>query len=314
VAAKSFELGYYVAGFSRGNRLSIVRGSWSSPDNEQRIDWPVGGVAWHSPVILEADGVNRAPVHERSVIAHVIGNANLKPPEQHFARDDSAPGHSLPVASPPWTTENTLAIAIAGDTRIAWELSRSAAALVLTGYGVDNVPVASKEIELPPEIAHLIGVPPVLPMPMCVNHWAVYIGLGNLLIIVRHEGPIEFLEMPETICGLACSAPHTRRRLAITFEAGGRLLWDEYLDRRSFPFASSFDRPVAGFIKPGWLVIASCDGCEVYATNDRRLSLIAECRWPDLAPIAVLDTGAAYEFAVAFTNGSIRTFRVASAP
>jgi hypothetical protein len=149
-------------------------------------------------------------------------------------------------------------------------------------------------------------------MPMCVNHWAVYIGLGSLLIVVRHEGPIEFLEMPETIHGLACSAPHTRRRLAITFDTGGRLLWDEYLDRRSFPFAMSCDQPVAGFIKPGWLVVASCEGCEVYATNDRRLQLTAQCRWPDSAPIAVLETGTSHEFAIVFAQGTIRTYRVPS--
>jgi hypothetical protein len=74
----------------------------------------------------------------------------------------------------------------------------------------------------------------------------------------------------------------------------------------------SCDQPVAGFIKPGWLVVASCEGCEVYATNDRRLQLTAQCRWPDSAPIAVLETGTSHEFAIVFAQGTIRTYRVPS--
>jgi len=179
---------------------------------------------------------------------------------------------------------------------------------------VNNVPVASKEIEVPVECIPFVWQPRVLPVPMCANHWAIYIGLGAKLLIVRHEGPVEFLDMLELICGLACSAPHTRRRVAITFETGGRFLWDEFLDRRSFPFAMSFDRPVAGFVRHGWLAVASSSEGAVYTTNDRRLAQIAECRWPDATPVAVLDTGVAYEFAVAFANGLIRTFRVASPP
>jgi hypothetical protein len=124
--------------------------------------------------------------------------------------------------------------------------------------------------------------------------------------------------MPESIRGLSCSALHTRRRVAVTFDVGGRVLWDEAPARHAECFAMSFDLPVAAFTQFGWLVAASSDECEIYSTNNRRIRLEAVCKWPHsvptpVAPIAVLDTGAANEFAVCFADGRVLTYRIPSA-
>ena len=49
---------------------------------------------------------------------------------------------------------------------------------------------------------------------------------------------------------------------------------------------------------------------QIYVTNDRRIRLEATCKWPHSEPIAILDTGAANEFAVCFVDGRVLTYRL----
>jgi hypothetical protein len=174
------------------------------------------------------------------------------------------------------------------------------------------VPLASQPVDLPPGLLAEVFFedPPTIPVPMQVRESKFYIGLGNRLVIAHRSGPVDIVEMPWAIRGLACSAPHTRRRLALTFDTGGRVLWDDATDRHEEPFAMDFSSPVAGFLKLGWLVAASSTGCEIYSTSDRQVRLSAECHWPVSTPIAVLDTGTAHEFAVCFADGTLRIYRI----
>ncbi len=145
---------------------------------------------------------------------------------------------------------------------------------------------------------------------MQVRESTFYIGLGDRLVIVHRDRPVEFMEMPQPIRGLVCSPPHTRRRVAVTFDSGGRVIWDEATERHEESFATDLAFPVAGFTRSGWLVAAACDECEIYSTNERRIRLEAECKLPHSVPIAVLDTGASHEFAVCSAEGTILTFQV----
>lgn len=79
--------------------------------------------------------------------------------------------------------------------------------LVLNGDMPKNVPVASQPVDLPPGYHALVENPPVFPVPMHVRESTFYIGLGDRLLIVHRDRPVEILEMPQPIRGMACSAP-----------------------------------------------------------------------------------------------------------
>ena len=182
---------------------------------------------------------------------------------------------------------------------------------MLDGYNAQRACLsASQMIDLPAEMQPLIENPPVLPVPMVVRESVFYIGLGDHLVMVGRDGSTETIEMPEWIRGLTCSALHTRRRVAVTFDGGGRVLWDEGAERHGERFATSMAFPIAAFSQFGWLIAASSDECQIYSTNDRRIRLEATCKWPNSEPIAILDTGAANEFAVCFVDGRVLTYRL----
>jgi tetratricopeptide (TPR) repeat protein len=305
-AAAASDDWFYVAGYGPGDTFSVFQGSFIESDRKTSVRWPIAATAWHAPVILVPDWTVRTPANQRLLIVHLVNVAgeNLTQkslPENSYWR--------LPVGSPPWATRETLAIAEAGNG-MAWALNRSHGGLVLNGYTSKNVPVASLPIELPPALVPIVENPVVLPIPMHVRESTFYIGLGDRLVIVHRERSAEFIEMPYPIRGLACSPPHTRRRVAVTFDSGGRVIWDESPESHEEPFATDLNFPVAGFVRSGWLVAASCDECEVYSTNERRARLHATCKLPRRVPLAIFDTGASAEFALSFDDGTILTYRM----
>ena len=129
-------------------------------------------------------------------------------------------------------------------------------------------------------------------------------------MIVHRDGSTEIIDMPASIRGLSCAAPDARSRVAVTCDSGGRVLWDEPPQRNAECFAMSLESPGAAFTQFGWLVAASSEQCEIYATSNRKLRLEATCRWPHSEPIAVLDTGTANEFAICFADGRVLTYRL----
>lgn len=304
-AATTSDLWYYMAGYSQSENLTVVRGHWNNPKWQSLVDWPVASAACHAPVVLEADAYNPT-----AVIVHLVHAAKTTLSEKTFAPDDLI-SWPIPVGSPPWATESTLAIAKAGNGT-SWALDWSHGMLVLAGYTSKNVPVASLAVDLPADLLPAVTTTTALPIPMQVRESTFYIGLGECLVIVNRDGRVETIEMPQPIRRFACSALHTRRRVALTFGNGGRLLWDDVLERYEEPFGPSLAFPVAGFTKLGWLIVAASDMCQIYSTNNRQLRLEASCPMPNLVPVAILDTGTANEFAVCFAEGTIRTYRIPS--
>jgi hypothetical protein len=299
---------YYVAGYSGDRRLHVVRGYWSNPASQASVDWRAPG--GNPPLILVA----RQSFHTRSapphVIVHTVDQKVDRLPEREFPRDEYF-GRIDRAGSPLWTTADTAAVADAGNG-VTWALQWMQSGPLLAGYSAENVPLASQPVDLPlgflPEV--FAEAPPTIPVPMQVRESKFYIGLGNRLVIAHRGGPVDVVEMPWAIRGLTCSAPHTRRRLAVTFDSGGRVLWDDASDRHEEPFGMDLGSPVAGFLKLGWLIAASSTGCQIYSTSDRRVRLSAECEWPESTPISVLDTGTAHVFAVCFADGTMRIYRI----
>jgi hypothetical protein len=303
VAAVACDPWFYVAGYSTDEILALDRGCWTDADRIHSVYWPSVRDASQTRLILEPDSKNIRPV-----VVHLVDHPLANLSEKSFLADDLSP-HPVAVGSPAWATERTLAIADGGNG-VFWALSRSHGTLVLDGYNTRNAPVASQMIDLPAELQPLVEHPPVLPIPMAVRDSVFYIGLADRLVIVHRDGSTEIIDMPESIRGLSCSALHTRRRVAVTFDVGGRVLWDEAPQRHAECFSMSFESPVAAFTQFGWLVAASTDECEIYSTNNRRVRLEATCQWPHAEPIAVLDTSVANEFAVCFADSRVLTYRL----
>ena len=303
VAAAAADPWFYVAGHGSDETLALVRGCWNDPHQKHALHWPAWGTAFQTRVILEPDSKSIRPV-----VVHLVDVPGANLSERSFPAGDLSP-HPIAIGSPPWATERTLAIADGGNG-VFWALSQSHGTFVLDGYNTRNAPVGSQMIDLPAELQPLVEQPPVLPIPMAVRDSVFYIGLGNRLVIVHRDGSTEIIDMPESIRRLSCSALHTRRRVAVTFDAGGRVLWDEAPQRHAECFAMSFESPVAGFTQFGWLVAASSNECEIYSTNNRRVRLEATCQWPPANPIAVLDTSVANEFAICFADGRVLTYRL----
>jgi tetratricopeptide (TPR) repeat protein len=303
VAAAAADPWFFVAGHGNDETLVLVRGCWNDPHLKHALHWPAWGTAFQARVILEPDSKSIRPV-----VVHLIDVPAANLSERSFPAADQSP-HPVAVGSPPWATERTLAITDGGNG-VFWALSRSHGTLVLDGYNTRNAPVGSQMIDLPAELQPLVELPPVLPIPIAVRDSVFYIGLGDRLVIVHRDGSTEIIDMPESICGLSCSSLHTRRRVAVTFETGGRVLWDEAPQRHAECFAMSFESPVAAFTQFGWLVAASSTECEIYSTNNRRIRLEAVCTWPHARPIAVLDTSVANEFAICFADGRVLTYRL----
>lgn len=306
VAAASAEPWFYLVGYSREGGLCLDRGCWPDSACQHAVQWPLVNETRRGPIILQPDDR-----YLRPVIVHLVNEPHSVLREQSFPAADLAP-HPVWAGSPPWATERTLAVVDPGNG-VVWELSRSQGTLVLNGYNTRRVPVASQMIELPVEALALVEDPPVQPVPLAAWGSVFYIGLGEHLVIVRRDGSTEVDPMPATIRGLFCSAPHTRRRVAVTFDGGGRVLWDEGSRHHVEWFATALAWPIAAFTPGGWLVAASSTGCEVYSTNDRRIRLEADWPWTDLSPVAILSTGTPHEFAVCFDNGRVVTYRMSRA-
>jgi hypothetical protein len=303
VAAAASDPWFYVAGYFNTLSLAIVRGCWTDITRTQSVFWPSAGTPYQSRVILEPDSRNMRPV-----VIHCAEEPRVHFSEMSFPADDLS-RHPVPIGSPPWATERTLAIADGGNG-VFWSLSQSHGTYVLDGYNARNAPVASQMIYLPVEFQPVVAHPAAQLVSMVVRDSVFYIGLGDRLVIVLRDGSTEIVDMPESIRGLTCSALHTRRRVAVTFEEGGRVLWDEPPQRHAECFAMSLASPVAAFTQFGWLIAAAADECEIYSTNDRGIRLAAVCKWPQSEPVAVLDSGLANEFAVCFADGRMRTYRL----
>ena len=172
VAAVSADHWFYIAGYSNDETtLALVRGCWADATRTFWIGWPSRGAARQCGVILEPDSKNIRPI-----VLHVVDDPRANLSEKSFPADDRTP-HPVAVASPPWATERTLAIADGGNG-VFWTLSRSHGTLVLDGYNTRNAPVASQMIDLAAEFQLLVEHPPVLPIPMAVRDSVFYIGLG----------------------------------------------------------------------------------------------------------------------------------------
>lgn len=293
---RSTETSFYAAGFDL-RTLSIVQGNWNDRAAKCRTFWSLEARDIDRPIVLEPD-----PHENYSLYVHLPGGPALAPQSLRFGRDEQGEM----AFTPPWATPETLAL-----TRVpygvTWAISRSAGGLALAAYNARHRPVASRLIEIPEQLAATIDDFPVF---LQVRDQRVYVGLCDRLIVAREQGDNETVELPGILRGLACSAAHSRRRIAVTYDAGGQIFWDDVFGDHHEWFATTLESPLVEFTASGLLIAAAAGECQIYSTSDRRVRLAAECRWKECRPIGVLRTGEADEFAVCFADGRILVYRV----
>jgi tetratricopeptide (TPR) repeat protein len=304
VTATSTDSWYYAAGY-RDRELIAVRGTWSILHELSVIHWDCQPADASRPILLVPDPQENSP----ATFLHCPGRPTPVIWKAFYGvgQHDSNPR----AGTPPWASSFTLAVARDAASN-SWALNWTGGNASLNTYDANNAPLASRDLSIleaqSSTVADLLRQQ--LTLPIEVGESATYIGLGTCLAIVRKQANVEYVEMPHPIQGLSCSVPHTRNRVAVTFETGGQVFWDEPGHRKFEWFGTSLSNPQALFTNRGWLVAASSEECQVYSTNEGRMRLAAECRWTDRTLLALLKTGAADEFAVCCADGRILTYRV----
>ena len=298
VVAASNSESLFVAGYDQRSFL-LLRHDWLSPVvGTQMASWPITPGFTQRPMIIPDPRGDRVNIIQLLVEGR-FDECILVPP-----RDSE---RSVVAAGPPW--DQLMIVGVAAGDSAQFVLRHEGDQISLTSYNWDNELLATRSLDRSPEAGYSD-----LPVPMQAHGKNVYIGLEDRLMIVRGNGATEEVEMLSEIRGLACSRPHTRTRVAVTFDVSGIVVWDDFSGIHQEPFGQSMNFPVAGFTNGGLLVAAGDDRCRLYSTSDGHVCFEAEAEWPIGKPVAVHETGGANEFAVCFADGRLRIYTVDALP
>lgn len=277
--------------------LAAVECAWDG--SLHMVRW---NVAWTESAIVVAAGASAS----HGVIVHSPFGPRLKPQPFAGSRGEHPPGW---VGSPPWLPDAALGVAYS-DSGLAWSVCADQGGLVL--YGHENgVLVTTQHVPLsdfnPAILGPLVGT---RPQPLVARRDTVFLAVGSQLVRVMTGNRRETLEMPDQVLALTASAPHTRTRIAATFEDGGAVVWTGLEFGEMHAFSEGLNHPVAAFTRGGLLVSVTQDRGEIYRTDNQRLLLIAEFSIRRIQPISVLPLPAANEFATLAEDGAVRVYRV----
>lgn len=141
----------------------------------------------------------------------------------------------------------------------------------------------------------------------------LFIGMGDLIHVCARQGRTWSLGMPRELKGLVTSSPHTRLRLAVSFDEGGIILWGDTETAPRTPFAAGLPAPRVCLLPAGLLVAAAPGVVEVYDIRDGRATRIAVREERGLDPAAVAPRGGASgsaAFAILDAGGTLRCYDV----
>lgn len=305
--------GIYAAGIGDG-QLRMLRCPWEDDYREGIPAWSIGHGLDDAPIILAA-----APSSQH-ILLHVVGAPVLDRVQELRApwQTTNVPIESMKGMAQAFSQRITvgpvsgMSPGVLGADQCGAQTvlveSRQGQALVIWASGSD---ASSLEIFTPPGWYD----DSVLPVPIHARSGGtrqaavVYLALLDKLLRVTPSGMQHVIECDHQILSLVGSAPHTRTRLAVAHDEGGRIFWDrggpESLAGKSFRFAHDHPAPAIGFNRAGYLIAASVHGCEVYATQDERLELQAVSDAPQPLPLSVLAGPRSDQFAILTAAGSI---------
>ena len=288
----------YAAGYEGGD-LVVEQAFWDG--THVRLD---GGL-WEGlpldgrPILLAPD-----PRGQQSLVVCVVGGPPL--PEQRFPVADASLGR-VRAGTPSWIGTDTVAVQRT-NSGVTHVLQRQADGLVLHFFNYKEQPLGSRHLSFSEILSDGADTPlPLGPFLLHARPDATYLALGHRLLIVKANGGMTRVELPDAILSLDGSLPFSSTRLVATMETGAVLYWDDLAQRRS-SLAIDLIRPIGRFTVGGWLVIASADSCQMYRAEGRRIRLEADGPGSKVELLAVLDTGNPNQFALFGVDGIIRVY------
>ena len=138
----------------------------------------------------------------------------------------------------------------------------------------------------------------------------LFVGLGHDLHSMQQRKRMSVSTFPSAITQLIGSAPHTRPRIAVAMQQGGTILWGDQAEAPQTPFASDMLEPRIALTRRGWLVAASKDEIDVYATASGKLKLHARTGGDGAAPLAALSTHNVNQFALLYPGGRVAVYQI----
>ncbi len=304
---------FFAAGYCDGQLVLMrVRAQWNS-------NQPFDLIRWSSPAMHES-GVLLAPSPNdtHDVWVHPLGGPPLPPrlfaesgPREaatsHWFTSDtvtiSPAGDSSAeprrALTPPWTTRDTIALAQTAHGA-SWTVA-GGDLLDLSVYSADHVPIVTRQLSPSPWEADFGREIPIHARPE-----GCYLGLGDCLLSIDANQRDAEIPLAGRIVGLSGSAPHSRIRVAASFEEGGVVFWKDTQQMRQFGYG--LNCPRTAFTVTGKLIAADESKIEIYDTSLNRLSLAASLESPG-DPLSVMPF-ARNHFAVFCTDGQLSLYGV----
>ncbi len=277
---------YFAVGY-RDGKLALMRGEWNRRD-------PSDLVFWSSPAMHES-GVLLAPSPNdtHDVWVHPLGGPPLPPRKFSGAEPHRA-------LTPPWTTRDTVALAQTGHG-VSWTVAHGDEILFLSVYSNVDVPIVSRQFP-----ASYRGILVGEEIPIHARPEGCYLGLGDCLLSIDANQRDAEISLGRPIVGLSGSAPHSRVRIAASFDEGGVVLWKDTQQMRQFGHGLTFPR--TAFTVTGKLIAVDESKIEVYETSQNTLSLAASLDSPG-NPLSVIPFGRNH-FAVFCADGQLSLYRI----
>ena len=284
----------------------VVRSGWRQPC------LPAAGWTLEKPVDQPVLLLSAAPHGDTHVVFHVLGQPPLAKVETLGPNDTFA--EPVVVGPTEALSDRTLAAVRVGGG-VTWIAEPRGGQLCLIAVGPGGQTLSTEVI---PDATwpHWFVWDEEHADPDCFRGALhartnrVYLGLGSRIMILDRSKTPEFMELSRPIHQLVGSAPHTRPRIAATFQRGGEVFWDDFEPANASPFATEMERPLACFNRAGYL-IAACEGCcQVYSTQDRRLQWKAEVSLSGPRPIAILGSPRNDQFGLFTPKGEILVYEI----
>jgi hypothetical protein len=158
---------------------------------------------------------------------------------------------------------------------------------------------------------HTVALPPLncesrVPTPMVIRR-DTFIAWGTELL----KGNQVIADFERRITSLSAAPARSRSRLAVGFETGGVVYWDNAADNRlTLAFGAGLSDFITCFTRDGHLVAMGEQGGEVYDTRELQLRYVCKIDPPGSRVTALLPGVAINQFAVVLADGCILVYEV----
>jgi tetratricopeptide (TPR) repeat protein len=291
--------GLFAAGF-RDREVVVMRVDWNGADPQEPVGmkWEVDPALTENPILLAVDPYGKSPP-----VAHVTGAA---PPEHSrwFPASDRFPE---PTAIGPHRGVGpyTHAFCYSGrETFHTLELGDDVR-LVVNGYFGERGHLAGIVSIDFTELLDEDDAPPLAPLPMVVVEETVIVAIGRKVCFASPNRPQQVLELPHPIIRLSASPPQSRVRVFVAMTEGAVMLWGNSPDARQAPLASAMPSPWVALSRDGFVVAASKDEIDVYASAHGKLRLQMRAAGPGWQPIAATSLRHVNRFALMAPDGRV---------